>query len=350
MNKNSLIMETKMMKRAYGWMGLMAATAILAAPAGVQAADFYKDKTITFVIGSGTGGGYDMVGRMLAQHMVRHIAGNPTIVPKNMPGSSSVRAAEWFGNVAPKDGTTLGMFQPTIIPNKLVEKGAKYEPEKFGWLGRVSTSSQFGLVWFDAPATTIEEAKTKEVILAANSATGTGATVPWALNRLIGTKFRVVKGYPSAAEVGLAVERGEAKGMGSTSWDYMETRPWIREGKVKFLYSIGLERDPKIPDVPTIVELGKNEEDRNIFRLLSVASTIGRSPALAPGSPNDRLVELRKAFEDTMKDPAFMAEAEKRKVDLEFGSGEEITKAVREIIAMPDSVVARYDAVIQPMD
>ena len=144
--------------------------------------------------------------------------------------------------------------------------------------------------------------------------------------------------------------RARAKGMGSTSWDYMATRPWIREGKVKFLYTIGLERDPKIPDVPTIVELAQNEEDRSIFKLLSVAATIGRSPALAPGSPNDRLVELRKAFEATMQDPAFIAEAKKRKVDLEFASGEDIGKAVSDIIAMPKSVVDRYSEVIQPMD
>ena len=339
-----------MTKRTSGVIGAVAA-ALMAAPTGAQAAtDFYKDKTLTFMIGSGTGGGYDMVGRMLAQYMGPHIPGHPTIVPKNMPGASSVRAAEWFGSAAPKDGTVIGMFQPTIIPNKLVEPDAKYEPEKFNWLGRVSTSSQFGMVWFDAPATTIEAAKTREVILAANSATGTGATVPWALNRLIGTKFRVVKGYPSAAEVGLAVERSEAKGMGSTSWDYMETKPWIGEGKVCFMYTIGLTRDPKIPDVPTIVELAKNEEDRNIFKLLSVASTIGRSPAATPDTPADRLAILRQAFVATMNDPAFIADAQRRKIDLEFASGEEIGAAVREIIAMPPSVVARYDAVTQPMD
>lgn len=327
------------------------AAAVMAAPAGAQAAtDFYKDKAVTFTIGSGTGGGYDMVGRMLAQHMGKHIPGNPTMVVKNMPGSSSVRAAEWFGSVAARDGTMLGMFQPTIIANKLVEKDAKYEPEKFNWLGRVSTSSQFGMVWFDAPATTIEDAKKREVIMAANGATGTGAMVPWALNRLIGTKFRVVKGYPGAAEVGLAVERGEAKGMGSTSWDYMDTRPWVAEGKVKFLYTISLERDPKIPDVPTIVELAKSEEDRNVFKMLSVASTIGRSPAATPDVPADRLAILRQAFVATMDDPAFIAEAKRRSVDLEFASGEEIGAAVREIIAMPPSVVARYDSVTQPMD
>ena len=339
-----------MTKRTVGLASVIAVV-LMATPAGAQTAtDFYKDKTLTFMIGSGTGGGYDMVGRMLAQYMGPHIPGHPTIVPKNMPGASSVRAAEWFGTAAGRDGTVIGMFQPTIIGNKLVEPDAKYEPEKFNWLGRVSTSSQFGLVWFDAPATTIEEAKTREVILAANSATGTGAMVPWALNRLIGTKFRVVKGYPSAAEVGLAVERGEAKGMGSTSWDYMETKPWIGEGKAKIIYTIGLTRDPKIPDVPTIVELAKTEEDRNIFKLLSVASTIGRSPAATPGIPADRLAILRQAFVATMNDASFMADAKRRKVDLEFASGEEIGAAVREIIVMPQSVVARYDAVTQPMD
>jgi tripartite-type tricarboxylate transporter receptor subunit TctC len=351
------VMETGMAKRMMTGMmaalGAMTAAAIVAAsPVAAQTPEqFYKGKTMTFVIGSGTGGGYDMVGRMLAQHMGAHIPGKPVIVVKNMPGSSSVRAAEWFGSVAARDGSVIGMFQPTVIGNKLVEgDAAKYEPEKFNWLGRISTSNQFGMVWFDAPATTIEDAKKREVILAANSATGTGAIVPWALNRLIGTKFRVVKGYPGAAEVGLAVERGEAKGMGSTSWDYMETKPWISEGKVKFLYTISLQRDPKIPDVPTIVELAKNEEDRSIFKLLSVASTIGRSPAAAPGTPADRVAALRKAFDDTMKDPAFLADAKRRTVELEYGSGEEIAKQVSEIIAMPKSVVARYNEVTQPMD
>lgn len=330
--------------------GFIAALLVPCAVTAQPAVEFYKGRTLTFVIGAGTGGGYDMVGRMLAQHMVRHLPEGAIIVPRNMPVASSVGAAEWFSSVAARDGTVLGLFQSTIILNKLVDAGAKYEPEKFLWLGRVSISSQFGMVWFDAHVSTIEEAKTREVILAAISATGTGATVPWALNRLIGTKFRLVKGYTSAADVGLALERGEVKGSGSMSWDYMETKPWVSEGKVRFLYAIGLERDPKIPDVPTIVELARNEEERNVFKLLSIASAIGRSPAVAPGSPEDRVALLRKVFEATMRDPAFVAEAERRKMDLEYAPGEDIAKVVQDIIAMPKSVVTRYNAVTQPMD
>jgi tripartite-type tricarboxylate transporter receptor subunit TctC len=198
---------------------------------------------------------------------------------------------------------------------------------------------------------TIEDAKTREVIFAANSSTGTGATVPWALNRLIGTKFRVVRGYTSAAAVGLAVDRGEAQGIGSTSWEYLETKPdWVAEKKITFLYSIALERDPKIPDVPAIVELAKNEEDRAVLKLLGVAATLGRSLAVTPGTPADRVTALRAGFDAMMRDPAFVADAQKRKIDLSSASGAEIDTAVRDIVGVPDSVVARFNAVTQFMD
>lgn len=333
----------------------MAASVIMvfAVPASADAiSDFYKDKSLTMVIGSDAGGGYDLAGRLVAQYLGKHIPGNPTFVPRNMPGASSVRAAEWFGSAAPGGGQTVSLLQATIVTNKLVDRKAAYEPDKFIWLGRLSTAPLFGLVRSDAPIKTVEEAKTKNVILAANSATGTAATVPWALNRLAGTKFKVVRGYASAAAVGLAIDRGEAEGIGSASWEYIESKPdWLGDKKMmRLIYFIGLTRFAKTPDVPAIVELGKSDEDKAVLKLLGVAATIGRSFAATPNTPPDRAAALRKAFADMMKDPAFIADAEKRKVDLDFASGDEIQKDVAEIIAIPDSVVKRYDAVTQPMD
>jgi tripartite-type tricarboxylate transporter receptor subunit TctC len=328
------------------------AAAVVATGAQAQdAGDFFKDKSMTMLIGSDAGGGYDLAGRLIAQHLSRFVPGHPVFVPRNMPGASSVRAAEWFANVAPKDGTVVGMFQPTIITNKLMDKAARYEPEKFGWLGRLSSAPQFGLVRTDAPATTLEEAKQKEIIFSANSPTGTGAQVPWALNRLIGTKFKVVRGYTSAVATGLAVERNEANGLGSTSWEYLDTKPeWLKEKKVNILYSIGLTRDPRIPDVPTIVELGKTDEDKAVLKLLAVAATVGRSPALTPGVPADRLAFMRDAYDKMMADPQFQADAKKRQIELDPAKGAEIASDVADIVGVPESVMKRLQDVTQPID
>ncbi|HEY4135804.1 MAG TPA: hypothetical protein VGO34_11380 [Alphaproteobacteria bacterium] len=334
-------------------MSLMGCTAMLVA--GTAAAqtpeEFLKGKSFTMLIGSDAGGGYDLAGRLIAQYLSKYLPGNPVLVPRNMPGASSVRAAEWFANVAPQDGTVIGLFQPTIVTNRLIEPSARYSPEKFGWLGRVSSAPQFGLVRMDAPVTTLEGAKTTEVIFAANSPTGTGATVPWALNRLIGTKFKVVRGYTSAVATGLAVERNEANGLGSTSWEYLDTKPdWLRDKKVAILYSIGLTRDPRIPEVPTIVELGKTDEDKAVMKLLAVAATVGRSPAVTPGTPADRVAFLRAAFDKMAKDPAFVADAKKRQIDLDIASGTDIASDVSDIMKVPESVVKRFETVTQPMD
>lgn len=333
--------------------GVAAVTMTLATtPASADAvSDFYAGKSLTLVIGSDAGGGYDLAGRLVAQYLGKHIPGNPSFVPRNMPGASSVRAAEWFGSAAPGGGATVSLLQATIVTNKLVDRKAAYEPDKFIWIGRLSTAPLFGLVRSDAPIKTVEEAKSKEVILAANSATGTAATVPWALNRLIQTKFKVVRGYASAAAVGLAIDRGEAEGIGSASWEYIESKPeWLAEKKMRLIYFIGLTRYAKTPDVPAVVEFGQTDEDKAVLKLFGVASSIGRSFAVTPGTPLDRAAALRKAFADMMHDPAFVAEAEKRKVDLDFAPGTEIQADVAEVIAIPDTVVKRYDAVTQPMD
>ena len=204
---------------------------IAGAASAETAAEFYKGKNVTLLIGSGEGGGYDRTGRLMASYLATYIPGKPVIVPRNMPGASSVRAATYFANVVKRDGTTLGLFQPTIVTNKLTTPEVEYAPDKFVWIGRFAAFTGFGVVWHTVPVKTIDDAKKREVIVAANSANGTGATVPWALNRLIGTKFDVVKGYKSSAATGLAMERGEAQGLGSTSYEYLASKGWYRERK-----------------------------------------------------------------------------------------------------------------------
>ena len=176
-----------------------------------------------------------------------------------MAGASGMQAVDYMFNVAPQDGTVICIPQPTMILNKVVDHTARYEPQKFGWVGRMASLQTLGVVWHTAPVQTIEAAKKAPLIMAAAQGNGSGANVLTALNRLVGTKFTMVKGYKSVSELGLAMERGEVQGISSTSWEYVESKGWIKQKDIGFLYIIGSARNPKIPDTPTINELAGNE-------------------------------------------------------------------------------------------
>jgi tripartite-type tricarboxylate transporter receptor subunit TctC len=331
-----------------------AAAAVLALGIADAAADavaeFYKGKNINLIIGSGEGASYDLVGRLVGQHLQRQIPGHPTIVPRNMPGASSVRATEYFYNVMPRDGTSLAFVQPTVILNKITDPTAKYEPQEFKWLGRVGEVVTVGVVWHTAPALTVEDAKTKEVVFGAAGATGYAATIPWALNRLVGTKFNVVRGYESMATEILAMERGEIQGIGSLVWDYFPaSKPdWVANRTVRPIYTISLSRHRSLPDVPTIVELAQNDLDRNVMKLFGGTLTIGYAVATTPHIPAERLAALRQAFEAVVKDPEFVAEAKKRETEVDPLPGAELDRIVAELVSMPHEVVDKMNAVIQP--
>jgi tripartite-type tricarboxylate transporter receptor subunit TctC len=311
--------------------------------------DFYKGKTINLIIGLGAGGGYDLSARLVAQHLGDFIPGRPTIVPRNMPSAGSIAAAEYVFNVAPRDGTVLAMFQPTFMLEKMTDRARKYEPQRFTYIGRVDQSVLVGLVWHTSPAQTLEEAKKTEVVVSANAAAGTSATMPWALNRLIGTKFKVVLGYDSSAGMGLAMERGEAHGNGSTSWDYLETKPdWFADKKIKILYTIALERFQKIPDVPTILELTSNEQDRNVLKMIASTSSIGRAILSTPDVQKERTEALRKAFDAMVKDPKFLADAAKRRLGVDPAPGAAVEKMVADVTSQPDEVVEAMKRATMP--
>jgi tripartite-type tricarboxylate transporter receptor subunit TctC len=315
---------------------LWSATALRADPVE----DFYRGRTINLIIGLGVGGGYDLSARLVAQHLGDFIPGRPTIVPRNMPGAGSIAAAEYVFGVAPRDGTTLAMFQPTFVLEKVTDPSRKFEPQRFSYVGRVDQSVLVGLVWHTSPAQTLEDTKKTEVVLSANAAAGTSATIPWALNRLIGTKFKVVLGYPSSAEMGLALERGEAHGNGSTSWDYLETkRDWFEEKRIKILYTIALERFAKVPEAPTILELASNERDRNVLKMIASTSSIGRAILSTPEVPKERLDALRRAFDAMVKDPKFLADAERRRLGVDPAPGAELERMVADVTSQPEEVV-----------
>ena len=288
--------------------GFIAGALVLAAPRAAftqadEVADFYRGRNVTLLIGSGVGGSFDMGGRLIAQHLRRFIPGNPNIVVQNMAGASGVRAAEYFHSVAPRDGSAIADIQPSIVLNKALDPAARYDPSEFFWIGRLRERVNFGLVWHEAPARTIEEARVKEVIFAANSATGYTGMIPWAVNRIAGTKIKVVTGYESEATEWLAIQRNEAHGIGSASLTGVPQPDWTANGLVRAMYAIGLNRSRIVPYAPTLVEIAGNDLDRKAMTLLASAADIGEMLFAPPGVPEARRNALRRAFDAMMRDP-----------------------------------------------
>ena len=337
-------------KLALGGLALMVVAALLSpSHAADPVADFYRGKSVTFIIGSGEAGVYDLGGRLMARYLSRYTPGNPTFVPQNMPGASSVRAASYIYSVAPRDGTALGTVQPTVVLNKLLDPTAKYEPEKYTWIGRMQPVTLVGVAWNAAPNHTMADAKARKLIVAASGASGTSAIVPWALNRIAGTHFQVVNGYVSLIPQLLAMERGEVDGVGSGSLtDVLVKQDWMTNHKVNFLYTIASRRSAKLPDVPAIVEFAGNDLDRAVLRLLGSVTDIGFTIMAPPGVPADRVAGLREAFSAMVKDPDFVAEAAKIGLEPDPLSGEELQHIVADTLGATGEAVQKLHDVTQP--
>lgn len=333
---------------SYGLAALVAmlAAALFALPASAASvADFYKDKRITFVISSGAGGGYDAYGRTLARHMGKHIPGNPGFVPQNMPGAGGIRAANYLYNVAPKDGTVFGGVHRGIPMEPLFgNEKAQYDPSKFNWLGSLNNEVSVCVSWGTAPVKTIREAMEKELIVGGSGPNDTEA-FPALLNNIVGTKFKIVSGYPSGTAVNLAMERREVDGRCGWSWSSAKTQQpeWLKEKKVNILAQLSLAKHPELADVPLVMEFAKSEEDKDILELVFARQVMGRPYLAPPGVPAERVAALRAAFDATMKDPEFIADINKQKLELTPVSGVEIQKLVNKIHATPKSVIARTE-------
>ena len=327
---------------------IVAAVTMVSAVAGGSATaetiqEFYSGRTVTILVGFGPGGGYDLTARLVSAHLGRHISGHPTVVVQNMPGAASVKAANYLYNATPKSGVYVGSFLNNIVLNKTLGGSARYDPVGFNWLGRVGESATFLAVWYTSPVRTIADAKQHEVVVAATGATGHSAIVPWALNRMLNTKFKVVTGYKSSAAAALAMEQGEATALGTVSWPVLaQGKPeWLAKKRVTLLYVNDISRHPRQPDVPTLGELAQNEDDRKVLRLLASPAALGRSYVAAPGVPVERAAALRNAFSALVKDPVFLADAEKRRIDISPLSGEELTEVVKEAASASPAIVER---------
>ena len=311
-------------------------------------AAFYKGRTVNLVVGSGEGGGFDLSARLSAPYLSRYIPGNPVVVVQNMPGASGLRAGEYVYNVAPRDGSVICITQPSIVLHKVLNPSARFEPQDFTWIGRLGSFVTYGVVWNTAPVQSIAEARTHELILGAVGPSGPGAMLPAALNLLAGTRITIVKGYKSAAELGLAMERGELQGSGSSSLEYVNSKGWLERKLARLIYTIGLDRSRDAPDVPTVVELASDERGKNVMRLAGSASEIGRALLAPPGIPADRAAALRQAFEQVIADPEFIADSKRRGLDVEPLSADQIRKIVANDMLTPADAVAATRAISEP--
>ena len=321
-------------------------------PGLVQAetiADFYRGKSISLIIGTSAGNDYDYRGRLISRYLGKYIPGEPTIVPRNMPGGGGIQAANWVANLAPRDGTVLHMIMQNMMSSQAISAaGVEFDTRKFYWIGNTTSAPNVINSWFTSGVTSIEQVKTRELVVGAPMGTA-GALYPALLNAVANTKFRIVTGYPGGNEVNLAMERGEVDGRGSNSWaSWKSTKPeWLRDRKINILVQIGLKRHPDLPDVPLLLELAKNESDRKLLEFFSADTDLSRSLVTTPGVPLERIEALRRAFDAMMKDPEFLAEADRSGMDISPSTGEESQKIAVAIVNTPPDVVERAKQLIE---
>ena len=325
----------------------LAATAPLAQAQDV--ADFYRGKTISLVIGTSAGNDYDFRGRLIARYMGKYIPGEPTIVPRNMPGGGGIQAGNWLAKIAPRDGTTLHMIMQNMMAAQAVQaQGIEFDTRKFIWLGNTTSAPNVINTWHTTGVTKVEQVKTREVLLGAPMGTA-GALYPVLINTVAGTKFRVVTGYPGGNEVNLAMERGEVEGRGSNSWaSWKSTKPdWLKEKRINILVQVALTRHPDLPDVPLLMDLATNESDRKLLEFFSSDTDLSRSLVTTQDVPKERVAALRKAFDAMVKDSEFLAEAAKAAMDISPGTGEDSQKIADSIVNTPPDILARAKALIE---
>jgi tripartite-type tricarboxylate transporter receptor subunit TctC len=337
---------------------IVVALAALANPVSAQVTDaFFRGKTIDFLIGAAAGGGYDIPGRTLAQHIGRHIPGNPQIVVRNMPAASSLVMTNHLYNVAKRDGTVIGMTNNNIPLEprlKLLSpdgSNIKFDISRFNWIGTPLQEPQVLFVWHTAPAKSLADLKTAKLLVGAVTVAADNYTLQSLLNRTYGTKFEFVTGYPGQNDIFVAMERGEVHANSAGISNLTVNRPQLlKEGKVRVLLQFGGARMPAFKDVPAAIELMTNDADRELWRIYTLKYAFARPIALPPEVPGERIRVLRDAFDATMKDPLYIADAVKIGLDTNPLDGATVTKLIADIQATPEPVMARLREMLSPQE
>jgi tripartite-type tricarboxylate transporter receptor subunit TctC len=319
----------------------------LAAPARAQTPEeFYKGKTIDFVIGYPTGGSNDVWGRLVGRHIGNHIPGRPNVVPKNMPGAGSFLAVNQIFNVLPRDGTVIGIAAPTIaLDERLQNPGVRFKTAELNWIGRADTLINMVFMWKTSPIKSVADAMQVQSTL---SGTGAGSTVsiyPTVMNHVLGTKFKLIMGYRGSNEAMLAVERGEVNGH-STSYTALKVAhpDWIRDKTVTILVQFAQRRHAEMPDIATVVELARNDDERAVLSAITNAAEVGTAFFTTPAVPPERLAALRRAFDATMADPQFLDDVARTRLATSPLAGEELQKLIAEVSNLAPALLEKVRA------
>jgi tripartite-type tricarboxylate transporter receptor subunit TctC len=322
--------------------------ALIPGTASAQAQSF-AGKTINLAIGYPPGSGNDILGRLVARHIGKHIPGKPTVVPQNMPGAGSFKAANYLYAAAPKDGTMLGYITQTAATEELLGNAAvQFKTARYGWVGRISSYDIVTMFWHTSKVKTVADAQKFEASI---GATGAGSTVyiyPNVMNRVLGTRFKIVSGYEGTAQSALAMERGEVEGM-STGWFAVKStkKDWLEGNKISILVQFMAERHPDLPNVPTIVEMGRTPEETQLFRLFANEGDIGKAILAPPDLPPATLATLRRAFDAMTKDPDYIADADKLGVERDPMTGEKLQAMIEAVAQTPPAVIERAKALLK---
>jgi tripartite-type tricarboxylate transporter receptor subunit TctC len=324
-------------------MAVLAAALLVAGGRSVSAQSDFSGKTIRLYIGTGPGGGYDTYGRLVARHIGRHIAGNPALVPQNMPGASSLTLTNFLFNTAPRDGTAIGMINQAMPTEQYLDIGnTNYDSKRFNWIGRVSSAVEMAIVWHTVPVNTIEDVRRRETLMGGTGPTSSTVFVPYLLDNLAGMKFKVVTGFNGTTEIALAMERGEVEGSATPLESLTSYRAdWVRDRKIRILVQYTAARDAELPDVPTMVELGRGEEARRILGFYASAADVGRSIVAPPAMPAQSVATLRRAFDEMLADPVFLEEGKRTGIQLKPMSGDRLQDLVSRLGSFPPSLVEK---------
>jgi tripartite-type tricarboxylate transporter receptor subunit TctC len=331
------------MHRTSSTLGVAVALALIAPPAsaaGVE--DFYRGKSLSLLIGYSVGGGYDAYARLLARYLGRHVPGNPAIVPQNMTGAGSLKAANYLYAVAPRDGSVIGTFSRSQGIAPLIGK-AEFDSTRFTWLGSITDEVSLCVARRDAPVKSFGDLMGTQVTFGSEGAGSDPSIFGLFFRNVLGAKIKLVTGYPGTNEIQLAVERGEVDGLCGLSWSTLKGRypHWLKEKKVNLLVQAGIRKQPELPDVPAASELAKTPDQTQILKLLLIGQAMARPFAAPPEIPADRKAALTEAFEATGKDPDFLAEAQRLDFEVNPVSGAQLDVLLAEAYATPKDIVAK---------
>ncbi len=299
-------------------------------------------------IGYAPGGSYDLYARMVARHLGKHIPGNPTIIPNNMPGAGSLQAANFLYSVAPRDGSALGALGETLAMEQALQNpGVKYDAMQYTSIGRIASSNNLIMVWHTSKAQSVADTFSTEMTMAGTGPSNLAEIVPRLLNGLAGTRFRIISGYASAGPGMLAMERGEVDASG-TAWATIKSQrqDWLRDKKMRIILQVVPTRDPELPDVPALLEFGKTELDRQVLTIYASGGAIGRSIVAPPGLPPSISMALREAFQSMIKDNEMIAELKKAQLELSPNDHSFLEKTVAQTVQVPASVRERVRAIL----